>query len=83
VKPLRNADASLLQDFDDWFAVVEVVRLSPAVLDRAADVRARYNFKTPDAIHLAAAVESACDVFYTHDLRLAKFTGIVIEVVRP
>ena len=62
---------------------VEVVSLSRAVLDRAADIRARHGFKTPDAIHLAAAIESACDVFYTHDLRLAGFTAIAVEVVRP
>src|SRR4051812_10728288 len=28
--------------------------LSPAVFDRAADIRARYGFMTPDSVHLAA-----------------------------
>jgi predicted nucleic acid-binding protein len=31
---------------------------------------AEYILKTPDAIHLAAALVSGCDVFLTNDLRL-------------
>ncbi len=69
VKPLRNGDHALLQDFDTYFVgtIAEMVPLSMSVFDRAAEIRAHYGFKTPDAIHLAAAVESACDVFLTND----------------
>jgi predicted nucleic acid-binding protein len=85
VKPLRAGDAALLQDFDDYFAgtVAEIVPLSRPVVDRATEIRARYRFKTPDAIHLAAAESSGCDVFLTNDLRLSAFSGITIEVVQP
>ncbi len=83
VKPLRSGDTPLLADFDDFFShtVAEIVPLSRAVFDRATEIRAGYNFKTPDSIHLAAAVESGCNVFLTNDHRLTRFTGIVIEVV--
>ena len=40
-----------------------------------------YNFKTPDSIHLAAAVISGCDVFMTNDQRLNRFAGITIETI--
>jgi predicted nucleic acid-binding protein len=85
VKPLRSGDAGLLADFDDYFGrlVAEMVPLSAAVFDRAAEVRAVYGFKTPDAIQLAAAVVSRCDVFLTNDHRLARFTGIPVEVIPP
>ena len=44
-------------------------------------IRAQYNFKTPDSLHLAAAVISNCDVFLTNDHRLNRFTGISIETI--
>jgi len=85
VKPMREGNAALLKDFDDYFqeAVEQTVVLSREVMDRATEVRARYGFRTPDAIHLAAAVLSQCEVFLTNDRRLANFTGIAIEVVQP
>lgn len=84
VKPLREGNMALLQDFDDYFAaaVSEIVALSRAVLDRATEIRARHGFKTPDAIHLAAAVTSACDAFLTNDRRLDAFPDIAVEVVQ-
>jgi predicted nucleic acid-binding protein len=85
VKPLREGNAELLKDFDDYFegAVAEIVALSREVIDRATEIRAQYGFKTPDAIHLAAAMASGCDVFLTNDHRLDRFTDITIEVVQP
>jgi predicted nucleic acid-binding protein len=83
VKPLRAGNAALLQDFETFFltSVAEMVLLSHAVLERATEIRAQFGFRTPDAIHLAAAIESGCDVFLTRDQRLAKFNGITIELL--
>lgn len=83
VKPLRDGDRSLLRDYDDFFdmTVPEIVALSREVMDRAAEIRAQHGFKTPDAIHLAAAVVGGCDRFVTNDHRLARFTEVAVEVV--
>lgn len=85
VKPVREGNADLLKDYDDFFAyaVAEIVALSREVIDRAREIRARYRFKTPDAVHLAAAVVTSCDVFLTNDHRLDRFPDIVLEVVQP
>jgi predicted nucleic acid-binding protein len=85
VKPVREGNADLLKDYDDFFeyVVAEIVVLSREVMDRATEIRARYGFKTPDAVHLAAAVVTSCDVFLTNDHRLDRFPDISIEVVRP
>ena len=50
-KPLSAGDLGTLAQFDVFFAGVELVlaELSAAVVERAADLRARYNLKTPDA----------------------------------
>ena len=85
VKPVREGNADLLKDYDDFFAhvVAEIVVLSREVMDRATEIRARYGFKTPDAVHLAAAVVTGCGGFLTNDHRLDRFPDISIEVVRP
>ncbi|MGH8609634.1 MAG: type II toxin-antitoxin system VapC family toxin [Gammaproteobacteria bacterium] len=83
VKPMHDGNLALLQDFDDYFAniIVEMASLTRDVIDRATEIRAQYNFTTPDSLHLAAAVISNCDVFLTNDHRLNRFTGITIETV--
>jgi uncharacterized protein len=83
VKPMRDGNQALLQDFDDYFAntIAEIFPLTRDVVDLATEIRAQYNFKTPDALHLAAAVISNCDVFLTNDQRLNRFTGISIETI--
>ena len=81
VKPLAVGNAALLAEFDTAFAAAEHVSMTTAVFDRATEIRATYKFKTPDSLHLAAAVEAGCAVFYTNDHRLAAFTGIAVEVI--
>jgi len=84
VKPLRDGNAELLKDYDEFFqnAVAEIIPLTRQVIDRATEIRAQYGFKTPDAIHPAAAVVSGCDAFLTNNHRLDRFSDITIEVVQ-
>jgi len=42
----------------------------------AAQLRAAYRLKTPDAIHLATAIDSDCDIFITNDDNLKKVQEI-------
>jgi len=83
VKPIRTGNSGLLDDYDEFFenAVGEVVAVSSAVIDKATLVRATYNVKVPDAIHLATAVLSGCDEFLTNDGHLAKFPNIRVSVL--
>jgi predicted nucleic acid-binding protein len=72
-----------LAAFDGFFARpdVEHVALTAAVFDRAAQMRADPGFKTPDALHLAAAIEAGCDRLLTNDARLSRCTDIVVEIL--
>jgi predicted nucleic acid-binding protein len=83
VKPLQIKNIELLKDYDYYFemAMAEIVVLSTQVIDCATNIRARYGFKTPDSIHLSAAIVSKCDVFLTNDYRLNRFTEIAIEII--
>ena len=84
VKPLTENKETRLADYDKFFSqsVIEIVELSRRVLERAAHFRSQYNIKTPDAIHLAAAIISKCDIFLTNDRRLERFKDIHITVKR-
>jgi len=83
VKPVRDGQAVLLAAFDHYFARVidTVLPITRPVVDQATELRARYGFKTPDALHLAAAIAAGCDVFLTNDQRLARCAEIRIETV--
>jgi predicted nucleic acid-binding protein len=83
VLPLRNGDAPRVGEFDMFFhaRVDELVEFTRVVFRRAAAIRASGNFKTPDALHLAAAVEGGCSAFLTNDAQLTRFPGLVVEVV--
>lgn len=83
VGPLKRRDAAILATFDNFFAQPDVhkLRLTTAVFDRATQMRADLGFKTPDALHLAAAIEGNCDRFLTNDVRLKRCTDIAVEVL--
>ena len=84
VKPLTENKETLLADYDKFFSqsIIEIVELSRRVLERAAHIRSQYNIKTPDAIHLGAAIISKCDIFLTNDRRLERFKDTHITVKR-
>lgn len=83
VLPLRLSRTTLAQDYEDFFAkqVAEIVLFNEAIFRRAAEIRAKHNYRTPDALHLAAALAGACDVFLTNDARLKNFPDITVELV--
>lgn len=83
VGPLMSGDIVLLSKFTTFFQSpdVRVLPLTGAVCDRAAALRAKYRFKTPDAIHLAAAMEHSCNRFLTNDAKLTSCTEITVEVL--
>lgn len=84
VKPLAENNETLLADYDKFFSqsIMEIVELSRRVLERAAHIRSQYNIKTPDAIHMGAAIISKCEIFLTNDRRLERFKDTHITVKR-
>lgn len=83
VKPIRLGDAAALADMEAFLTGSDVVRapMPTAVYERACRIRAVYNYKLGDALHLAAAVESRCGLFLTNDQRLSSFPEITVEVL--
>jgi predicted nucleic acid-binding protein len=81
VLPLRLGNVALQHTYQGFFALVTVVPITPAVCDRAAQIRATHRFLPMDALQLAAVVEHGANVFLTNDLRLSSFPDITIEVL--
>jgi len=50
--------------------------LTYAIADRAAQLRGSHNLTTPDAIHVATAIESSAELFVTNDADLPEVPGI-------
>ena len=46
-----------------------------AVAEIAADVRARYRLRTPDALQVAAALSAGCEALVTNDTTLSRVTA--------
>jgi predicted nucleic acid-binding protein len=49
--------------------------------DIAAEMRASYGFRTPDALQLACGIAAGCDAFLTNDHTLRRVTEIPVLVL--
>jgi len=55
--------------------------VSAEVIERATELRATHNFRTPDAIHLSSALVARADAFLTGDRSLERCPGLQVEVL--
>lgn len=46
------------------------------IAEQAADLRARYHLRTPDALQLAAAIQVGCQAMITNDLTFQRVTDL-------
>lgn len=60
---------------------IAAMDVTAEVAVRAAHLRAQYNLKTPDALHLATAIEAGCQAFLTNDADLKRVPGIRVLVL--
>jgi predicted nucleic acid-binding protein len=83
VSPLRRGDQALLARFDAFFNVPGrlAIALDAPVFDSATQLRATHRLKTPDALHLAAAIRGGCDAFWTNDDRLRRAAENHVAIV--
>ncbi len=75
VHPLRQGNRTLAREYEDILLNSAGFRLIPvdvAVARCAAELRAAHNLRTPDALHVATAVEADCDAFLTNDRSLKR-----------
>lgn len=85
VHPRRSGNDELLARFDDFFASSDLdwVLMNRLIFDLATELRAFQNLRTPDALHLAAAIQHGCTEFWTNDLRLKSAAANRIQIINP
>ncbi len=77
VWPLQQGDDSLLRQFDEFFSSDDLTKvpITTEIFDLATELRSLHRTKTPDALHLAAAMLGGCQEFWTNDQRLYAAAG--------
>ena len=80
LQALRDERKGLLAIYDSYFESCELIAFDRALFDLASRLRIDHRIKTPDALHLAAALTAGCDQFWTNDNHLAKAAGTQLEV---
>lgn len=85
-KPMREADFNRVRLYDAFFSSREMTLLmiDTTVAERATQLRAEHNLKTPDAIHLASALIHGATLLITTDndfARCRNLAGLTVEVV--
>ncbi|MDP2794356.1 MAG: type II toxin-antitoxin system VapC family toxin [Sulfurisoma sp.] len=75
VLPIRQQRTELVKRFHGFFALNRRLALNDEIFRMATELRARHGIKTPDALHLAAAMHHGCPEFWTNDDRLRKVAG--------
>jgi predicted nucleic acid-binding protein len=84
VKPLRVGDPVLVALFRNVLlssAGFTCVPVSQLILESAAQLRATYRLRTPDAIHAATALSENCSLFVTNDQDFKRVPGLNVAVL--
>lgn len=82
VGPMRTGNLVLQRYYEEGLTRLVSLPLSDEVFLQAAELRARFGLKTPDALHLAAAQHHACDALWTNDERLANAAhGLAVNIL--
>lgn len=84
VKPLQTGNHELAQEYRDILVNSDAYTLVPVTLpiaESAAVLRARYNLRTPDALHVATAISTGCDALLTNDAGLKRVQELPILVL--
>ncbi len=80
-RPLQmqnQAIAAIYRSFLLNSAYLSLVPVTATVAERAAQLRANHQLRTPDALQIAAALEAQCDAFLTNDMRLQRVSEIPV-----
>jgi len=70
--PLKRGDPVLRYAYFALFDQFASLSMPESVYLQAAELRALFGLKTPDALHLACAQYHRCDALWTNDNRLSR-----------
>jgi predicted nucleic acid-binding protein len=76
--PFKAGQTALAKRYEKALSQYKVIPVSAAIAALAAQLRARYRLKLPDAIQLASALDIGAAAFVTHDRDFSQVSGMPI-----
>ncbi len=73
VFPYASGKIEFIENFKRFieYMNIHVINIDSGIAEQAAKIRSRYKyFKAMDALRIAAAIASGCDMFFTNDKQL-------------
>ena len=84
VQPLSAGRKDLADRYRQFFVSgggFQVWEVTRSVVERAADLRARYRVKMLDALHLASALENEAELFVSNDAELRRVKELRVVIL--
>jgi len=84
VQPLLRGNTRLSAEYRDLLLHSEnlqTLSIDSVAAESAADLRARYRIRMPDALQIAVALSAGCETFLTNDLALRRVTELRVLVL--
>jgi predicted nucleic acid-binding protein len=83
VFPLKTKNRPLTQLYEELLRNdIQIIAIDKTILSAAAEIRATTHLKTPDAIHIATALNIGCNLFLTDDAGLRNVLGLTVVVLK-
>ncbi|MGA8759328.1 MAG: type II toxin-antitoxin system VapC family toxin [Stellaceae bacterium] len=83
VAPIKRGDPVLERAYSGLFDQFTSLAMPEPVYLQAAQLRARFGIRTPDALHLACAQHHSCEALWTNDDRLTQAShGLALNILR-
>lgn len=80
--PVRQGRNDLVRNYRQILVTtIHLFDVNRSIAERATDLRARYNLRTPDALHVATALISSCDAILTNDNGMKRVREIRVLVL--
>ncbi len=76
--PYKVGMTALAKRYEKSFSAYTLVSVSPTIAVLAAQLRAQYRLKLPDAIQLATALDVGATAFVTHDRDYSAVKGLPV-----
>jgi predicted nucleic acid-binding protein len=83
VQPIRQNNLIVAHDYRDLLfngTNFQLFPLTALIAEKAAELLAKYNLRTPDALQIATALENGCDAFLCNDNGLKKVSELKILI---
>lgn len=85
VKPKKRKDIEMENLYREIFHELpnlKIINFNWEVAEITAELRAKYNLKLPDLIHISSAISSGAEIFITNDRKLTQIKEIPILILR-